>query len=105
MTALESSLLLQLRAAGLEPEREYHAIPGRKFRWDFAFVAQRLLVEVQGSTWVAGTGHTSGRGIARDCEKVNLATLHGWRVLLFTRDMVEDGSAVATIIKALRGEG
>ena len=104
MSDLEETLLFQIRALGLpEPEREYRAIQGRKFRWDFAYPAQKLLIEVNGATWVKG-GHSSGRGISRDYEKLNLANLAGWRCLLFTSEMIESGEAVEMIQKCLGGE-
>lgn len=68
------------------------------YRWDFALVDARVLIEVQGGIWMSErTGHTSGRGVRRDCEKANLAALHGWRTLFFTPDMVESGEALRTI--------
>ena len=100
-SALEAELALQIRALGLpEPVREYQAITGRKFRFDFAWLEHRLLVEVNGGTYTKGA-HSTGRGIARDYEKCNLATLAGWRVLSFDGKSVKSGEAVETIRKAL----
>ena len=80
--------------------REYKAIEGRKFKWDFAFLSQRLLIEVQGGVFMRRGGHTSGVGVTRDCEKHNLAMLAGWRDLLVTSQMVKDGRALAWIMEA-----
>lgn len=67
------------------PEREVQFHPTRKWRLDFAWLKQRVAVEIQGGTFLKGkTGHSSGVGIQRDCEKGNAATLLGWRVLHFT---------------------
>jgi len=100
-SALEAELALQIRALGLpEPVREYRAIPGRKFRYDFCWEKERLLVEVNGGTYTKGA-HSTGQGIARDYEKANLATLDGWRVLMFDGKAVKNGEAVETIRKAL----
>ena len=100
VTAIEDLLAIQLDDAGIAYEREVQAVPGRKLRWDFRIGG--LLVEIQGGTWSRKrTGHSTGTGIHRDCEKVNTATLHHWRVLLFTTDMVEDGTALDTIRKAV----
>jgi len=95
MSDLENALAMQIKWAKLpEPEREFcRAIPGRKFRFDFAWPEFRLLVEVQGGTWING-GHSSGSGIARDCEKGNLATLAGWKVLHVTGDQIRSGIAI-----------
>lgn len=98
---LEAELALQIRALDLpEPIREYPAIKGRKFRFDFAWVERKLLVEVNGGTYTKGA-HSTGRGIARDYEKANLAVLQGWRVLSFDGKAVKSGVAVETIRKAL----
>ncbi len=101
---LEAELALQIKALGLpEPIREYQAIKGRKFRFDFAWLEQRLLVEVNGGTYTKGA-HSTGRGIARDYEKANLAVLQGWRVLSFDGKSVKSGEAVEVIRQALEAE-
>ena len=102
MSELEEEFVWQLSTILVNPAREYKAIPGRRFRWDFAIPERKLLIEIQGGTWVSNTGHSSGSGIRRDCEKINLATLAGWRVLHFTGDMVRDGEALATVEKAMQ---
>ena len=103
-SALEAELALQIKALGLpEPVREYRAIAGRKFRFDFAWLEQRLLVEVNGGTYTQGA-HSTGRGIARDYERANLAVLHGWRVLTFDGKAVKSGEAVEVIRQALEAE-
>ena len=97
---VEDAFLLQIRAVGLPtPRREAKIIEGRKFRFDFAWDAQKLAVEIQGSTWRPNTGHTSGTGIARDYEKHNLAVLAGWKTLFFTTQGVRDGSAITFLEK------
>jgi very-short-patch-repair endonuclease len=99
----EDEFAFQIVAYRLPPaEREFQEIPTRRFRWDFAWVKQRLLVEINGSTWVANTGHTSGMGIARDYEKSNLAVLAGWRCLTVTPQQVRNGEAVLMAQEALR---
>lgn len=66
-------------------------IAGRKFRFDFVHSDFPIAVEIDGGTWVAGM-HASGTGIARDAEKRNLATAAGYRVYVFTHDMLRDAS-------------
>jgi len=101
---LEAELALQIKALGLPgPIREYQAIKGRKFRFDFAWLEQRLLVEVNGGTYTKGA-HSTGQGIARDYEKANLAVLQGWRVLTFDGKSVKSGEAVEVIRQALEAE-
>ena len=102
-SALENLFAMQLDAAGLGGYvREFMAIPGRRYRWDFAWPDQdkRVLVEINGGTY-AHMGHSTGPGIARDYEKSNLAMLAGWRTFVFDRRMVEGGAALAVVSKAL----
>ena len=55
MSALEETLAAQMTLAKLPTfKREFCAIPGRRFRWDFAFTEKRLLVECQGGIWAKG---------------------------------------------------
>ena len=101
MSALEELFALQCEQAGLPtPEREYAAVPGRRYRWDFAWADARVLVEINGGTY-AHMGHSTGTGIARDYEKSNLAMLAGWRTFVFDRRMVEAGTALDVTAKAL----
>ena len=72
---LEEVFALQLDALGLTGYlREYPAVKGRKFRWDFCWKSARLLVEINGGTFTKGA-HSTGTGIRRDYEKNNLAQL------------------------------
>jgi len=101
MNALEEMFALQCEQAGFPaPLREYAAVPGRRFRWDFAWPDKRVLVEINGGTY-AHMGHSTGSGIARDYEKSNLAMLAGWRTFVFDRRMVEAGTALDVTAKAL----
>ena len=95
---LEDALAFQLDALGLTGYvREYQAIKGRKFRFDFCFTEQRLLIEVNGGTFTKGA-HSTGKGIARDYEKNNLAQLAGWRCRRLTAR--RRGSEAAEAVKA-----
>ena len=105
-SSLEDLFAFQLDSAGLTSYiREYQAIPGRRFRFDFAWTEphHRLLVEVNGGTYTKGA-HSTGRGIARDYEKANLAVLQGWRVLSFDGKAIKSGEAVEVVRRALGGE-
>jgi hypothetical protein len=99
MSGLEDAMATQIRMVGLpQPEREYKAIKGRKFRWDFAWPAFGLLAEIQGATWTKGA-HSTGRGIQRDMEKLNLATLANWHTFQFSGDDVRSGRAIVILQK------
>ena len=97
---LEDEFALQLRIAGIPFEREYRAINGRKYRWDFRVGS--ILVEIQGGTWTKG-GHSTGKGLHRDYEKNNAAVLAGWRVLYFDGEMVRSGAALGTVQDMMTG--
>ena len=98
---LEHDLLQQIHLAGLpKPEMEYRAIPGRRFRFDLAFIEQMLLIEVQGGIWTGGK-HGRGAGIETDQEKLNLAVIEGWRVLQVSSNHVKNGKALIWIRLAL----
>jgi very-short-patch-repair endonuclease len=93
-TDLADTLALQLRALGLPPPvRELQAIPGRRFRCDLAYPDQHIAIEVDGGDQTFGR-HGRATGMASDCEKQNLLTLHGWKCYRFSGSMVKNGAAV-----------
>lgn len=67
--------------------REYKFC-NRKFRFDFAFVEEKIAIECDGGTKLIKT--KTGKLVAgrhssdKDYEKRNLAALHGWKMLAFT---------------------
>jgi len=101
MNSLEALLFAQMQSARLTPVHEYRFHPVRKWRFDFAFVGERIAVEVEGATW-AGGRHTRGSGFEADCEKYNTAACLGWRVVRVTSVMVRDGRAI-NFIKLIMG--
>jgi len=80
-----------------EPEREFKFCEERKWRADFAWPDQRLLVEIEGGTWGGGR-HVRGKGFEDDLEKYNAAMLLGWDVARFSGTMVNDGQALKTVL-------
>ncbi len=101
---LEDLFAFQLDSLGVTGYvREFRAIPGRKFRYDFAFVEEKLLVEINGGTYTKGA-HSTGQGIARDYEKIRLGQDHGWTVYPFDGKAVRSGEAVEIIRQALEAE-
>ena len=86
----------------LTPVREYEFCPGRKWRFDFAFVPKRLAVEVEGGTKFGKSRHSRGESFERDARKYNKAARMGWRVLRYTTDMVMRGEAIDEVLEALR---
>ena len=87
-----------------EPEAEYRFAAPRRWRFDLAWPALRLALEVEGGTWVSGR-HTRGAGFEKDCEKYNEAALLGWTVLRVTPGMIEDGRAVELVERGVQVRG
>ena len=103
MSKLEEAMEKQLKAVGVEFERELMLVPNRRFRFDFTFRSAGLVAEIEGGTWSGGR-HTTGAGFRQDCVKYNLASLEGWTVMRFTSDMVKKGLALEQIVAYLDQE-
>lgn len=102
--ALELSLWRQIRMACLPlPIRQLMFAKPRRFRADFAWPDRMLMVEVNGGEWVNG-GHNRGGSYTADCRRLCEAVSLGWRVMLVTGEMVEDGTALRFIEEVLKGE-
>lgn len=68
---------------------EYRFHPQRRHRLDFAWPDKKIGIEIQGGTWLqAGGRHNRGEGYTKDCIKLNLAVLAGWRLFWLTGDML-----------------
>ena len=68
---------------GLTVEKEYRFDKVRRFRFDYCFPELKLGLEFEGI--IAGKSrHTSITGYSQDCDKYNLATSLGYRVLRYT---------------------
>lgn len=103
-TELEDDLAGQMKLAAIPtPEREHRFWPGRRHRFDFAWIQHNLAVEVEGGTWNGGR-HVTGKGFESDVIKYNEAAIRGWVVLRFTAAMVHDGRALVMIERAFGRE-
>src|SRR4051812_32112066 len=66
-----------------EPVRQHPILnpkTNRHWKLDFAWVEEKLAVEVQGGSFVRG-GHNTAVGQASDYERHNALTRMGWRIL------------------------
>jgi hypothetical protein len=72
------------KADGLPPPiPEYaFAAPARKWRADYCWPVRKVIVEIDGGLFVNGR-HSRGAGMLKDFEKLNAATLLGFRVLRY----------------------
>ena len=79
------------RQIGLQvPIGEYRFDSVRKWRFDWAWPAHLVALEVEGGVWTRGR-HVRGAGYLRDMTKYNRATLLGWRVIRCTPSTLTTG--------------
>ena len=72
------------RVYGERVQSEYKGIvPGRRFRIDCAFPAERLAIEVDGFAF-----HRSLDAFKKDRARNNLIVVHGWRLLHYTANRI-----------------
>ena len=81
------------------PVPEYPVAPPRRWRFDLAWPAARVAVEIQGGIFTHGR-HVRGAALLREWEKLNTAALAGWAVLLVSPDQVLDGTLTAWLGQA-----
>jgi hypothetical protein len=99
----EELFALHLRANGIEFEREFRFFQGRKWRSDFYIPMIHTLVEIEGGVWVFGR-HSRGKGYSSDLEKINRATIMGYRYLRYTTTMVELGHAINEVLEVVESQ-
>jgi very-short-patch-repair endonuclease len=105
MSDLEDTFAFQLTTAGIEFEQQVKGlIPGRQFVMDFFFRKAKLIVEINGGTWMQKSGHNTARGIQRDYEKANLAQLNGFMYLQYTSKELDNLEALDTVKQLLEME-
>jgi very-short-patch-repair endonuclease len=117
----EDAFDFQARAYKLPPfERDYRFAKSlvnengrpRQWRFDFAFVAFKVALEVEGLVVrrIGGELVTTGRhatadGFREDCIKYASAALLGWTVLRFEQTQIKDGTAIEYAQKVLAAKG
>lgn len=74
------------------PVREYRFAPPRKWRFDYAWVAEKVALEIEGGLWIQGR-HNRAPGMIKDMEKYNTATFMGWRVFRFVPQELKNAKA------------
>lgn len=76
------------------PRYELVFHPTRQWRFDIAWTAQKIAIEIDGGIHTGGA-HTRGQGIANDQEKRNAAVIMGWRVLVYQPSQLSDAVIAA----------
>jgi hypothetical protein len=75
-----------------EPTPEYKFHPDRRWRFDYAWIPQKIAMEIEGGVWIRGR-HNRGTGFLKDMEKYNSAAILGWRIVRFTPQQFSSGEA------------
>ena len=75
---------------------------GREYRFDMAWPALMVALEVNGGAFVAGGGgHNRGKAYEDDCERSAVAAALGWRVVPCTYRHLNDGRLLTWLAAAL----
>lgn len=83
------------------PYPEYSfASPARKWRADYCWPHERLILEVDGGLWVDGR-HSRGAGRIADMEKLSEAAIMGYRVIYCTPTELHNGAVLDRVRRAL----
>lgn len=101
----EESFALACRILRLPiPDREYLFAPEvAKWRFDFAWPAAMIAVEIEGGVEHGLRGrHVTPAGFRADARKYNEAAFLGWRVFRLTPDMI-DTAFVERLKKLMEG--
>jgi len=99
----EESFAIAWRALGGPPFVREYVFCERKWRFDFAWPAAKIAVEIEGGVHEgAGRGrHMRQLGFTDDCVKYGEAALLGWRVLRLTPPMIQP-ALLERIVEAIR---
>jgi len=79
----KADIEFKLMILGLKFEKEVAAIPGRRFKFDWAIKDWMIAIEYEG-LMSKKSRHTTIGGYSKDTEKYNLAQINGWIVLRYT---------------------
>lgn len=70
-----------LKQAGIPaPSTELRFASPRRWRFDYAWLAEKVALEVEGGAFSGGR-HVRGVGFLKDCEKYSEAAALGWRIV------------------------
>lgn len=81
-----------------KPVRQYMFHPTRKYRADFGFVDEKVLVEIMG-TRSARSAHTTVMGYHSDCIRMCQAQALGWAILYIDSMFDQDWRLAVQLVK------
>ena len=86
MSHLERIVEILLDAENIPYERQYKAISGKNFKFDF-YVKPDILIEINGGNWIHGR-HLRAASIEYEYARMNLAVLSGFKMLVYGTEIV-----------------
>ena len=89
MKITKATLPLVLKSRYPDVEAEFKFCPTRRFRADFYIPSLNCLIEYEG-VFCGKSRHTNVIGYTKDCEKYNIASKMGYRLLRYTAKNVGD---------------
>lgn len=98
VTTLHDKVLAQL-VGFPDPATELLFHPKRKWRFDYAWPARMIALEIHGGIHSGGR-HTRGRGFVEDRAKMNEAALLRWTVIEATPEHIKSGQLRAWLLAA-----
>ena len=99
----EEKFWAQIVEAGIpRPIRQFEFAKciGRKYRSDYGWVDEKLLVELDGGLYIGGR-HSTGIGRENDMERDAISCALGWKLMRFSPRHVRSGWALAMTKVAL----
>lgn len=83
-----------------EPVTEHRFDKVRRWRFDYAWPAYLVALEVEGGAWIQGR-HTRGAGFVADLEKYSEAAAQGWRIMRVTPQQLVSTKTIQLVRRAL----
>lgn len=80
---------------------EYRFHPVRKWKFDYAWPAHQVALEVEGGAFIQGR-HTRGAGFIKDLEKYSTAASMGWLVIRCTPQQLMTEQTVKFVAEAIK---
>ncbi|HEY9703182.1 MAG TPA: hypothetical protein V6C58_12085 [Allocoleopsis sp.] len=72
------------------PILDYNQSPVKTYKADFYHISSSTVIEIHGGIWMAASGHNTGSGITRNCEKLCLCTSLGMKYFTLTSKMINE---------------
>ncbi len=72
------------------PILDYNQSPVKTYKADFYHIPSSTVIEIHGGIWMAASGHNTGSGITKNCEKLCLCTSLGMKYFALTSKMINE---------------